>query len=331
MATSPGSGGYVKNNNNVAAKNVTVVDIIPNTPIIGGVLAVSNHFSSSKTYTLEFFPEQDEPGKALYTEAEIGIEMDEVLYQAWSRGNKEKSNLKTTSNEKKFIVSDSLARFENIQLNPNEYGTAYITFNFLTKELTGKRNYTYHLAQIDESNNETLSGETFIIRKQPRPGFTANAGDDEEIDRSDSVTLQATNINEDATYNWYDIDGNLIYSGTSITVSPQFTQQYKLEVISDLDGLKDYDELQVTVNPYKIESLVPNPATTSVTVNYIADDATSAYLMVVHQNSGDTSNYIIDPLENLHTIDLNGFASGLYSIILVCDGEIQGSKNLSKQ
>jgi len=257
--------------------------------------------------------------------------MDEVLYQAWSRGNKERSNLKPTSNEKKFIITDSLARFENIQFDPNEYGTAYITFNFLTKELTGKRNYTYHLAQIDASNNETLSGETFSIRKQPRPGFIANAGDDKEIDRSESTTLQATEINEDAIYNWYDVEGNLIYTGTSITVSPQFTQQYKLEVISSLDGLKDYDELQVSVNPYKIESLVPNPVTTSVTVNYIADDASSAYLMVVHQNSGNTSNYIIDTLENSHTIDLNGFASGLYSIILVCDGEIQGSKNLSKQ
>jgi len=223
-----------------------------------------------------------------------------------------------------------LARFENIQFDPNEYGTAYLTFNFLTKEVSNKRNYTYHLDQIDESNNKVIGGETFEIRKQPRPTFTANAGDDEEIDRSESVTLQATIINEDAVYNWYDVDGNLIYTGASFTVSPQFTQQYKLEVISDLDGLKDYDELQVTVNPYKIESLVPNPATTSVTVNYIADDASSAYLMVVHQNSGNTSNYIIETLENSHTIDLNGFASGPYSIILVCDGEIQGSKNLSK-
>jgi hypothetical protein len=331
MATSPGSGSYVKNNNNVASKNVTVVDIIPNTPIIGGVLAVSNHFPTSKTYTLEFFPETGEPGKALYNEAEIAIEMDEVLYQAWSRGNKERSNLKPTSNEKKFIITDSLARFENIQLDPNEYGTAYITFNFLTKELTGKRNYTYHLAQIDASNNETLSGETFSIRKQPRPGFIANAGDDKEIDRSESTTLEATEINEDAIYNWYDVEGNLIYTGTSITVSPQFTQQYKLEVISNLDGLKDYDELQVTVNPYKIESLVPNPATSTVTVNYMVDEAISAYLMVVHQNSGNTSNYIIDTLENSHTIDLSNFTAGLYSIILVCEGEIQGSKNLVKQ
>src|SRR5690606_13851204 len=190
----------VRNNNNIAWKNTTVVDIVPNTPTIGGLVAVSNPFTSSKTYTLELFPEAGEYGKALYEEAEIGIEMDEVLYQAWARGNKEKSNLKATSNDKKFIVSDSLARLENIQFYPNEYGTVYVTFNFLTKEVTGKRNYTYHLAQIDASNNKVIGGETFEIRKQPRPTFTANAGDDQEIEKSESVTLQASEINEDAVY-----------------------------------------------------------------------------------------------------------------------------------
>jgi len=86
----------VRNNNNIAWKNTTVIDIIPNTPTIGGLVAVSNPFTGSKTYTLELFPETGEYGKALYEEAEIGIEMDEVLYQAWSRGNKQKSHLKAT-------------------------------------------------------------------------------------------------------------------------------------------------------------------------------------------------------------------------------------------
>ncbi len=321
----------VRNNNNIAWKNMTVVDIIPNTPTIGGVVAISNPYNVTKTFQLKLFPEPGETGKALYEEAEISVEMDDVLFQAWSRGNQTKNNLKATTNEKKFIVSDSLASLNNIQFYPNEFGTAFITFNFLTKEVTAKRNYTYHLAQIDEGNNLTIGGETYEIRKQPRPTFSASAGGDEEIEKNESITLQAENINEEAVYNWYDVDGNLIYTGTTITVSPQFTQQYKLEVISNLDGFKDYDDLQVTVNPYKIESLVPNPATSLVTVNYIADEANSAYLMVVHQNSGNTSNYIINTEVNAHTIDLTGFSSGLYSIILVCDGEVQGSKNLSKQ
>lgn len=325
----------VKNNNNIAWKNTTVVDVIPNTPTIGGVVAVSNPFSQSRNFSLELVVDQkdrpNEYGKKLFEEAEIGIEMDDVLYTAWERGNKEGAHFKATHNPKKIIATDTLTLIDNIQFLPNELGTLYLTFNFLTKELSSKRNYTYHVIQKDLSTGEIIGGETYEIRKQPRPTFAADAGNNKEIDRSESVTLEASEINEDATYNWYDVDGNLIHTGTSITVSPQFTQQYKLEVISNLDGLKDYDELEVTVNPYRIETLVPNPASSQVTVNYLATDASSAYVMVVHQNSGNTSNYIIDPQVNSLTIDLSNFASGLYSIILVCNGEIQGSKNLVKQ
>ncbi len=56
--------------------------------------------------------------------------------------------------------------------------------------------------------------------------------------------------------------------------------------VHTFDGYKDYDQVQVTVNPYKLESLVPNPATSQVTVSYIADEATSAYLMVVSTVTG---------------------------------------------
>jgi len=45
----------VKNNNNIAWKNTTVVDLLPNTPSpIGGVIAVGNPTSLTNTYSLEF-------------------------------------------------------------------------------------------------------------------------------------------------------------------------------------------------------------------------------------------------------------------------------------
>jgi hypothetical protein len=325
----------VINNNNIGWKNTTVIDVIPNTLTIGGVVAVSNPFPQSRNFSLEFVVDNkdmpNEYGKKLFEEAEIGIEMDDVLYTAWNRGNKEGTHFKATQNPKKIIATDTLTLIDNIQFLPNELGTLYLTFNFLTKELSNKRNYTYHVIQRDLLNGEIIGGETYVIRKQPRTTFSADAGTDKEIDRSESITLEAESINEDAVYNWYDLDGNLIHTGSTLTVSPDFTQKYKLEVISNLDGLKDYDEMEVKVNPYRIETLVPNPAASQVTINYLATDATSAYVMIVHQNSGDTSNYIIDPQESSYAIDLSSFSSGLYSIILVCDGEIQGSKNLIKQ
>ena len=120
------------------------------------------------------------------------------------------------------------------------------------------------ITNVDSSitiSTNILALTTIINSKSPSPTFDADAGSDETIDRSQSVTITAAQINEAAVYNWYDREGNLIYTGTDLTVSPEVTKTYKLEIITDTDGYKDYDQVQVTVNPYRLESLVPNPAT----------------------------------------------------------------------
>jgi hypothetical protein len=48
--------------------------------------------------------------------------------------------------------------------------------------------------------------------------FNGDAGKDEEIDKVESVTLTAEQINVAAIYNWYDSKGNLIYTGASLSI-----------------------------------------------------------------------------------------------------------------
>ncbi|WP_114491456.1 S8 family serine peptidase [Candidatus Ulvibacter alkanivorans] len=322
----------VLNNNNIAWKNTTVVDIEPNTtPVIGGVVAVGNPFTAQKSFKLELVRETNELGKAIYEEAEVSITMDNTIYTAWNNGGKAKTNLKDTRQNERKIVTANNAVLNNISLAPNEIGTINLEFNFLTKEYTDKNEYVYHVIQRDASTNDIIGGETYIVRKKPRDSFSADAGNDKEIDKNESTTLTASNINEDATYNWYDPEGNLIYTGSDLTVSPEITKIYKLEVISNLDGFKDYDEIEVKVNPYKLESLVPNPATSQVTANYIADEANSAYLMVVNTTTGSSDNYIIDTTLNSVVIDISSYTSGIYEVILIADGEAQTSQTLIKQ
>lgn len=67
-----------------------------------------------------------------------------------------------------------------------------------------------------------------------------------------------------------------------------------------------------------------------VTINYTADEATSAYVMIVNNTTGSSDNYIIDTSLATIDVDLSIYQEGLYSVILVCDGEIQSSKTLVK-
>ena len=322
----------ILNNNNIVLKNTTVVDIIADVqdPVpVGGVVMVGNPTTQQKTYALEFNPPPNEFGKAIYDEAEVTATLDTVLYSAWDTGGK---TLQSAEEIKPKVIqlNDSTATIGNITLNPGEMGTVYVAFNFLSKELTEKRRFTYHLMQKDTQTNTVIGGETFEIRKQFNTSLTAYAGNDKEVNKNESITISANDIGESVTYNWYDPQGNLIYTGTDLTITPQMTQTYKLEVVSDIDGLKDYDEVTITVNPYYIDTLVPNPAISQVTVNYEIAGSTSAYLMVVNTNTGSSDNYILDTTTTSATIDVSTYTTGLYNIVLVCDGATQNAKTLVK-
>lgn len=141
----------------------------------------------------------------------------------------------------------------------------------------------------------------------------------------------ADEIDENATYNWYDPEGILIYTGSDFTLSLDVTKKYKLEIISDIDGLKDYDEVEVVVNPYKLASISPNPANALATITYDAELANSAYLRIVQTDSGTEHNYILDTEETTIQIDTSLFATGSYVVALICNGEFQISKILVKQ
>jgi subtilisin family serine protease len=322
----------VKNNNNIAWKNTTVVDIIPGLITdVRGAVAVGNPTNTQRAFNLELHSDQNEFGNPLYQEAEIGIELDTVIYDAWVSGNSEENNFKQTKNPRIKIVNDSVALLNNIILPANTTGTITMSFNFLTQEQTSKRLFKYHVVQKDATTNEVIGGETYEIRRQLRPIFTADAGADEEAERDETITITAAQINEAATYNWYDPEGNLIHTGTDLTITATMTKKYKLEIVSNTDGYKDYDEIEVTVNPYKLESIAPNPASNQVTISYDAVGANSAYLMILDVANGTSNNYILNATQTTTTLDISWYQTGFYSITLVCDGEIQNSKTLAKQ
>lgn len=324
----------VRNNNNIAWKNVTVVDIIPNNVVDpGGVIAVENPFNETKAFYLEMEIAYFETGKPIYEEAEVGIKMDDVLYKAWERGGKESVRLDPTLKEKKKIVKGNNVILDNILFNPNEIGTLKLDFNFLTKELTNKENYVYHVIQKDATNGQTIGGETFVINKNPRNPFIADAGGDKIVDSNEPITISASDINEPAIYNWYDSDGNLIFQGKDLEIANAVTDKYKLEVISTVDGFKDYTEVEVTLKPNRFENIAPNPASSDLTINYKLNDASSAYIMIFsyYVTNGLSYNYIVDVNASQTTIDVSNYPTGLYTVALVANGAIVDAKILIKQ
>ncbi len=333
----PNPNTMVRENNNQAWKNLTVVDLVTEKPI-GGTVAVSNHSNDPKSYDLLLSAADGETGKLIFEEAEVTVVMDSVMYAAWTAGGNQFSSgiyplPHSTGSLQTFKVTSDNAKIKNIVLPGNATGQIALRFNVLTEELTSKPKYIYHLIQQDNTTNEVMGGETYEIRKPPRSPFYADSND-VMANRNETVTLVAEDIEEDAVYNWYDIEGNLIYTGTELTVIADIAKTYTLEIIADSDGYKDYADVSVELNPHALEAIVPNPANSSVTVSYNLNAPDSAYLSILGYIGNDTGverNYILDTESSATTINLTNYAIGFYTIKLICDGQLVGTLNLIKQ
>lgn len=323
----------VLNNNNIAWKNLTIIDYDPNNfapADTGGVVRVSNPNPTTTTFDLILEKESGEVGKSIYDEAEVSITMDSTIFQAWDNNGKKSTNITNTKTPNRKIITANNAVLEDITLGGNTHGTVSINFSFLTDELTSKKKYTYHLTQKDAVTGEIIGGETYEIRKKGMHIFQANAGGPITAAKNNPISISATNINEEATYNWYDASGNLIHQGENFEIVPIETQTYKLEVIATKDGFKDYDEVSVSVPPHEITSLSPNPSSNTVEVNYFIQGATSAYLMLVNTTTAATSNYVLNMADETITIDISSYPQGYYEIVLVTDNDIQDGETLLK-
>ncbi|MDR2823842.1 MAG: S8 family peptidase [Prevotellaceae bacterium] len=319
-----------RNNNNIGWRNTTVIDAQSNQ--ISGTIAVANPFAYEHKYDLTFKAASEEIGKKIFEEAEINIALDKTILKNWIAGGKKGTNIKEKDG-KTIIITGQNATLENLTFAPNEIGTVDLRFNFLTKEITDKEDYTYSVIQKDTRTQRIIGGETYSITKNPRTLFFADAGDGKEVYKDEPFTLNAALISEPAIYNWYDEKGNLIYEGADFSTSVEVGKKFKLEVIALADGYKDYAEVEVTVKPNVIKTLYPNPVTNNiVNIDYSINEAATAYISVMNYYYPQIcNNYILNIAANQISFDTAAFPAGIYVVTLICDGEIADSKFLIKQ
>jgi hypothetical protein len=81
-----------------------------------------------------------------------------------------------------------------------------------------------------------------------------------------------------------------------------------------------------------LENIAPNPTSDKVTISYKLTGVNSAYLMVSGSfGIGISNKYTLDLNSSQTTIDISNYPTGIYNVILVCDGKMVDTKNLLKQ
>lgn len=126
-------------------------------------------------------------------------------------------------------------------------------------------------------------------------------------------------------------EGNLVYVGTDLHIPNAIEATYQLEVISEIDGFKDYDNVNITLLPNTLDSIAPNPASNNAIIKYTLNGVNSAYIRVGSYFDNVQHNYILDVNNSQTTIDVSTYSTGAYVVSLICDGQVVDSKTLIKQ
>lgn len=272
-----------------------------------------------KDMKLKFFRDLLETGKPIYKEAEVRIKLDNILSEAINSSTNF-VNIEQTNEPGVFIVKDDNAYIEGINLDPQEMGTLYLSFNFLSKEATGKNTFKYKIVQYDEEN--VLGGETYIINKEFNRDINASISSNTT---NNLVELSSENIYNDVVYNWYDEEGNLIYSGSDLAMINSISTIYKLEIISTIDGFKDYAEISINQNEESSLNIYPNPTNSILNIDYDLQ-GNNGYINITNINNNNISNnYILNSMDNTIVIDVSGYVNGYYNVAFVKNGTVYKS------
>ncbi len=320
----------VRNNNNIAWKNLTVIGLF-NKKKNSGAFIIENPLEKTEAYDLSFFTNEQTKNSELLRTVDITVELSPSLYNAWVLGGSKGSGIKAGNQKYTVQLLNNGARLNNIILKPFERGVVNMNFELMNNDPLKMGQNVLHIDQVLSKDKKLLGGTSFVVRKPQKSQFVdADAGPDQSADIGDIITLTAKDIGQPASYNWYDRDGNLAHEGPIFTVNFTESTTWTLEVIKDDDGDAAYDEVSVNLKKSVLKEVFPNPAKTSLQVNYQIHKARHARLDFV-PIYGAVGNAISIPLQitdNSVLIDVSPWQRGLYKLVLYCDGEMMEVKNV---
>ncbi|KAB1063829.1 S8 family serine peptidase [Salibacter halophilus] len=327
-------------NNNIAIKNVTIVDLLDGKKAPGWIedgqifyphgrnMYVGNSTNQTETYDIEFEFDENHFGSTILDEAEVTVSFDDDGWELVEDIVNENPSVDVVADNTIQLLDDSL-RLTGVTFPANTRHPIYVGASYLVDSVSSYQNTRLHVNQYNSVTDSIIGGVHYEVRKDSsRSLFNANINaTDETINRGDSVSLSASSIGEQAFYFWYDENGSLIDTNKQIVVSPLTTHEYRLGVLAKNDSYKDYDEITINVNQHWIDDISPNPVSTELSVNYTITGTPTSTLTVINSMGNTLLTQNISPTNSSATIDVTSLVSGNYTLLLNCDGNAVDSES----
>lgn len=314
------SSKLAQNNTLVMAPDLNNYGVLPKATML-------NYKDHENWFSIKVQPDEDT--SELFSKAEINLVFSsDIAHSLNDQTLRNDSVYRDYNNFRKFRMLGKSSRINSMHFTANQAELFNLTCNFnAEEEITKPKIYDLNLMVVDENSGDTVGGQRFRIVSKSRKPISASV--EKTQVGTGRYSLSLNNVSEDCLYEWYDKNGKLIGSGSSLEIPANSdASEYRVKIMAKSDGAVIYRNVK-TSGLQVIDNIVTSRDGLTVNLKTPASNRLQVQLSSVT----DTYPIVSKPVEKGEMscrMEISNFPTGFYQISLLSDGKIIETRKFMK-
>ncbi|MCR4918521.1 MAG: hypothetical protein K5928_01720, partial [Prevotella sp.] len=269
---------------------------------------------------LELWPAEGRESDLAMLDVAVGL--DDGLYASWQASDKSADNASILRSSPQTVhLNGRGSTVSGLVCGKSKSGSVTCSAEFIASEdVVEERTIEYDIVQRDEASGQVVGGERFVFVQKPRKAISP-------VIEYDENCLTAAGVDEPASYEWYDAEGNKVATGRSVAV-PQKTGSYTVKVKADSDGAVGYASIAIDSGLH-IAGISPVPFGQSISVTLSAPAYSNTTIRLTPVGTAGKAHEIrVNEGELRIDIATTEYVKGTYLVTLLHDGQALDSRQI---
>lgn len=309
--------------NKLGQSNLSIVSIIDSMYV-----SFSNLSLEEKAFDIALIDRVD--NLTLFTKAELLMNLSPDLSEAWNKGGQNGDYVEIDKNKENAVMLESnVSKLKGLKMAPYQSGRIGLTCNFFANEaITERKQYDVDVALVNSVTGKCVGGESFRIIQEPRPAINplVNA----TVQDNGKTLLEATNVDEEVVYKWYDATGAVVGTGATFEVPAGAASNYTVRAEAVSDGAIS-DSAPVTAETSTIKAVDAQSRIDAVDVRFYEAVPGGAKLCLTSSDGRTPATYYnVENGASGYAIPATDLPSGIYQVTMIQNGTVTGVKKFVK-